>query len=104
MLNIHWRTTVDIPQLAALQQELLTLGDKLVSELSDLTTAIQELIADQAAHLTAIEEEIRQLGTNPTQAQLDGLAAQVRDASSGLRAMTDQVKGMVPDEPAPPTP
>ena len=61
-----------------------------------------------SAHLTAIQEEIAQLGSNPTQAQLDHLAEQVNAAAAvslkagdDLRAMTDQVKGMVPDESTP---
>ena len=115
MLDVHWKLTVEVPQLDSLQQTLLALGETLVAELSGIQDAINSLVTNQAsgqealaAHLTAIEDEIRQLGDAPTQAQLDALADQVHAAAAtsskaaeDLRAMTEQVKGMVPDEPTP---
>lgn len=94
---------------------LITLGDTIVAEISGIQDAINLLVTNQADgqqalsdHLTAIEEEIRQLGDNPTQEELDHLAEQVHaaadqsaQAAQALRAMTEQVKGMVPDQPAP---
>lgn len=105
-MDITWTITVSIP-------ELLELGAMLVAELQGIQTAINALVTNQAdgqdalaAHLTAIEEEIRQLGSTPTQAELDALASQVNAAAAtsakaaqDLRAMTAQVQGMVPDPP-----
>ncbi len=114
MLDIHWTLTVSVPQLDALQQTLLELGVNIVAEIAGIQNAINSLVTNQAAgqdalsaHLTAIETEIRQLGDNPTQAQLDHLADQVNAAATAakgaedLRAMTEQVAGMVPDAPPP---
>jgi cell division protein FtsB len=115
MLDIHWTLTVSVPQLDALQQTLLELGVNIVAEIAGIQNAINSLVTNQAAgqdalsaHLTAIETEIRQLGDNPTQAQLDHLADQVNAAAAtaakgaeDLRAMTEQVAGMVPDAPPP---
>jgi hypothetical protein len=105
-MDIKWTITVHVP-------ELLELGAMLVAELTGIQNAINTLVTNQAdgqaalsEHLTAIEEEIRQLGESPTQAQLDALADQVNaaaatsaQAATDLRAMTETVKGMVPDAP-----
>jgi chromosome segregation ATPase len=139
MLDITVKCSVEVPQLAELQQAMVFIGANIVSELQELNeamssiverggelmseiTGIQEaintLVTNQAsgqealaAHLTAIEEEIRQLGESPSQADLDELAEQVRAAAATaakgaeeLRAMTAQVSGMVPDAPAPEPP
>jgi cell division protein FtsB len=107
MLDIHWTLTVHVP-------ELLTLGDRLVAELSVIQEAIHALTAQQAAgqealstHLTAIETEIAQLNADTiTQAQLDHLAAQIHAAAAvsaragdDLRTATERVQGMVPEAP-----
>lgn len=113
MLDVHWTLTVHVPQLDQIQQTLLEIGAQLVAEITGIQNAITSLVTNQAAgqealsaHLTAIEEEIRQLGDSPTQADLDALANQVRAAAAtaakgaeDLRAMTEQVAGMVPDTP-----
>jgi predicted PurR-regulated permease PerM len=113
-VDITITTTVSVPQLDALTAAVTAIGAQLVGEISGIQEAINTLTSNQAdgqdalsAHLTAIEEEIRQLGENPTQAQLDDLANQVHaaadrsaQAATDLRAMTEQVKGMVPDTPA----
>jgi hypothetical protein len=115
MLDVHWTLTVSVPQLDAIQQTLLELGVNIVAEIAGIQQAINSLVTNQAdgqealsAHLTAIENEIRQLGANPTQAELDHLADQVNaaaatttKAAADLRAMTTQVEGMVPDTPPP---
>jgi ABC-type transporter Mla subunit MlaD len=115
MLDVHWTLTVSVPQLDALQQTMLELGAQIVAELTGIQDAINSLVSNQAAgqdalaaHLTAIETEIRQLGESPTQAELDHLADQVNAAAATaahgaeeLRAMTEQVAGMVPDAPPP---
>jgi hypothetical protein len=112
-VDISITTTVSVPQLDALTAAITAIGEKIVGEISGIQQAIDALTTNQAAgqealsaHLTAIEEEIRQLGENPTQAQLDDLANQVHaaaeasaKAATDLRAMTEQVKGMVPDTP-----
>ena len=112
-VDISITTTVSVPQLDALTAALMAVGEKLVSELSGIQSAIDTLVANQlagqdamSAHLAAIQAEIAQLGESPTQAQLDHLAEQVNAAAAvslkageDLRAMTEQVKGMVPDEP-----
>ena len=114
-MDIKWTIEVHVPQLETFEQTLLTIGESIVGELSGIQQAIDALVTNQAqgqddlnAHLAAIEEEIRQLGENPTQAQLDALADQIHAAAAvsakgaeDLRAMTDQVKGMVPDTPQP---
>lgn len=115
-LDITWTTILDIPQLDALTAALTAAGDRIVAELSVIQDAITALTTQQAqgqadlsAHLTAIEEEIAQLSAETiTQEQLDQLAAQIHAAAAAsaqagtdLRAMTEQVKGMVPDTPAP---
>jgi hypothetical protein len=93
------------------------IGEHIVAELTGINDALVVLTTNQAdgqtalsEHLTAIEEEIRQLGDAPTQEQLDAIANQIHDAAAhsaqaatDLRAMTEQVKGMVPGDPAPPT-
>lgn len=114
MLDIHWSLTVDVPQLDGLQQTLVTIGDRIVAELSVISDAIVALTTQQAQgqtalseHLTAIEEEIAQLNAETiTQEQLDALAVQIHEAAAvsakgaeDLRAATEQVKGMVPDTP-----
>jgi hypothetical protein len=110
MIDVAITLTVQVPQL-------ITLGDLLVAELSGIQEALTTLGTNQAdgqaalsAHLTAIEEEIRQLGDSPSQADLDAIANQIHEAAAvsakgaeDLRQMTEQVKGMVPDAPAPPT-
>lgn len=107
MLDITWTIRVDIPQLEKW-------GPLLMAELTGIQDAINSLVTNQAdgqealaAHLTAIEEEIRQLGESPSQVQLDALADQVNAAAAtsakgaaDLRAMTQQIQGMVPDTPA----
>jgi hypothetical protein len=112
-MDISINLTVSVPQLEALEQTLLTIGETIVAELTSITDALAVLTTNQAAgqdalsaHLAAIEEEIRQLGDAPTQAQLDGIADQIHQAAAvsaqgatDLRAMTEQVKGMVPDTP-----
>jgi chromosome segregation ATPase len=112
-VDISIRTTVDVPQLETLEHTLRELGEKIVAELTGINDALAELTTTQAAgqtalseHLTAIEEEIRQLGESPTQAQLDAIADRIHEAAdvsakgaADLRAMTEQVKGMVPDTP-----
>jgi hypothetical protein len=117
-LDVHWTTTVHVPQLDALQQTLLELGDKIVAELTGIQEALAVLTTNQAtgqdalsAHLSAIEDEIRQLGASPSQADLDAIADQIHEAAAvsakgaeDLRAMTDQVKGMVPEAPVSPPP
>jgi hypothetical protein len=114
-MNIQWDITVSVPQLDALTETLLTIGETIVAELTSITEALTVLATNQAQgqtalseHLTAIEEEIRQLGDAPTQAELDAIADQIHQAAAvsaqgaaDLRAMTEQVKGMVPDTPAP---
>jgi hypothetical protein len=108
-LDITWTITFQLPQL----DTLITIGEALVAELSGIQEALTVLATNQAdgqaalsAHLTAIEDEIRQLGDAPTQAELDAIADQIHDAAqvsakgaADLRAMTEQVKGMVPDTP-----
>lgn len=112
-MDITWDITVSVPQLDTLHQTLRDIGDRLVGEISGIQDAINLLVTNQANgqqalsdHLSAIEEEIRQLGDTPTQAELDHLADQVHtaatksaQAATDLRAMTEQVKGMVPDTP-----
>jgi hypothetical protein len=107
MLDIHWTITVQVPQLE-------TLREQLVAELSGINEALAVLTANQAdgqealaEHLTAIEEEIRQLGDAPSQADLDAIADKIHAAAAvsakgaeDLRAGTETVKGMVPDPPA----
>jgi hypothetical protein len=108
-IDVHITLTAHVP-------ELMTLGELLVAELSGIHDALTALGTNQAdgqaalsAHLTAIEEEIRQLGESPSQADLDAIANQIHEAAGvsakaaeDLRQMTEQVKGMVPDAPAPP--
>jgi hypothetical protein len=115
-LDIHWTLDVSVPQLDVLTQTLREIGEKLVAELTGINDALVVLATNQAEgqtalseHLTAIEEEIRQLGDAPTQEQLDAIADQIHSAAAvsaqgatDLRAMTEQIKGMVPD--TPPTP
>lgn len=112
-VDITITTTVSVPQLDALTAALTAIGEKLVAELTGIHEALTTLTTNQAAgqdalsaHLTAIEEEIRQLGDTPTQAQLDAIADQIHEAAAvsakgadDLRAMTETVKGMVPDTP-----
>jgi hypothetical protein len=112
-INHYYHHVVSVPELTALTAALLAVGEKLVGELSGINEGLAALTANQAdgqaalsEHLTAIEEEIRQLGENPTQAQLDAIAEQIHAAAAvsakgaqDLRTMTDQVKGMVPDAP-----
>ena len=114
-LEIHWTTTLNIPQLDTLSEAILEIGEKLVAELGVIQDAINALTAQQAvgqadlaAHLQAIEDEIKQLDAETiTQEQLDGLAAQIHETiaisaqgAETLRAATERVKGMVPDTPA----
>jgi hypothetical protein len=108
-LDINWTFTINIPQLDG----LIAIGERLVAELTGINEALVVLTTNQAdgqaamsEHLTAIEEEIRQLGNNPSQADLDAIANQIHEAAArssqaatDLRAMTEQVKGMVPDTP-----
>ena len=112
-VDITIKTTVDVPQLDVLTAVIAALGERLVAELTGINEALAVLTTNQAAgqtalaqHLTAIEDEIRQLGAAPTQAQLDAIADQIHEAAAvsakgakDLRAMTEQVKGMVPDTP-----
>jgi len=112
-ITVTWDITVSVPQLDG----LIAIGEKIVAELTGINEALVELTTNQAdgqtalsEHLTAIEEEIRQLGDAPSQAELDAIADQIHAAAAtsaqgaaNLRAMTEQVKGMVPGDP-PPTP
>jgi hypothetical protein len=114
VLDVHWKLTVDVPQLNTLEQTILDVGEKIVAELSGIHEALAVLATNQAAgqealstHLAAIEDEIRQLGDSPTQADLNAIADQIHEAAAvsakgaeDLRAMTEQIKGMVPDTPA----
>lgn len=113
-MNITWDISVNVPQL----EQLIAIGDRLVAELTGIHEALTQLTTNQAEgqqalseHLTAIEEEIRQLGDTPTQEELDAIANQIHaaaatsaQAATDLRAMTEQVKGMVPDAPPPSPP
>ena len=112
-VDISIRTTVDVPQLDVLTAVIAALGERIVAELTGITEALAVLSTNQAAgqdalsaHLTAIEDEIRQLGDSPSQADLNAIADQIHEAAAvsakgatDLRAMTEQVKGMVPDTP-----
>lgn len=114
MLEITVKWVLEVPQLEELQRAFTFIGAKIVAELQGIQEAIDTLVTNQAAgqealaaHLTAIEEEIRQLGAASNQAELDHLADQVNAAAAtaakgaeDLRAMTEQIKGMVPDTPA----
>jgi hypothetical protein len=116
MVDITWKLSVEFPQLHQFEQGLILIGAKIVAELQEIQEAINLLVTNQAAgqealaaHLTAIEEEIRQLGQSPSQGDVEHLAEQVRAAAAtaakgaeDLRAMTQQVQGMVPDAPGPP--
>jgi hypothetical protein len=113
MLDVHWTVTVQVPQLDALQQTMLAIGERIVGEISGIQAAIDRLVANQTAgweqmntHLAAIQAEMEQFGGQPTQEQLDHLAAQVNAAADvsakaveDLTAMTEQVKDIVPDTP-----
>jgi hypothetical protein len=112
-INHHYYHYTSVPQLDALTAAIVAIGDKLMAELTAINEALATLTTNQAAgqaalseHLTAIEEEIRQLGSAPSQAELDAIADQIHEAAAvsakgaaDLRAMTEQVKGMVPDTP-----
>jgi hypothetical protein len=113
VLDVHWTLTAQVPQLEKVYQALVDIGAQLVAELSGIHEALAALTTNQAAgqqalsaHLSAIEEEIRQLGDAPSQADLDAIADQIHEAAAvsakgatDLQAMTEQVKGMLPDTP-----
>ena len=89
-VDITIKTTVEVPQLDALTAAITAIGEKLVGEISGINEALAVLTTNQAAgqnallaqHLTAIEDEIRQLGAAPTQAQLDAIADQIHEAAA----------------------
>ena len=111
VLDINWTITVQIPQLESLKEQLM-------ADLQGIKDAIVALTAQQAdgsdaiaQQLTVIADEISQLNAETIkQEDLDALAQQIREAAAvaeqqatQIRANSDQIAGMVPDEPpAPP--
>lgn len=107
MLDIKWTIEVHVPQLDFW-------GEKLMAELSGIHAAIVELTNQQAAgsdaiatQLTTIADEIAQLNTAAiSQDDLDAIEQQIRaaaqlaaDQAAQIRANSQQIAGMVPDEP-----
>ena len=117
MLDLHWRLTVDVPQLDTLLQQIQQLGGQLMAELQGLRDALTALGVNQgniwdavAAQLTVIANEIAQLTAESVdQATLDAFTAQIQEAAAAaerqaaeIRLNTTEIAGMVPDEPEPP--
>ena len=113
-LDIHWTLTVSVPQLDTLTDTLRSIGAQLMADLSGIHDALVQLTEQQAQgseaiaeQLSVIASEIEQLNAGSIdQADLDELAAQVRaaaqtatDQAAQIRANSQQISGMVPDEP-----
>lgn len=116
-LDIHWTLTVSVPQLDTLHQTLVELGAQFMADFAGMRTELTTLVAQQArisdelaAQLTIIAQEIQQRNADVTsQADLDALAGQIREAAQQasaqadqIRAASEQIAGIVPD--APPQP
>jgi hypothetical protein len=109
---IHW--TVSVPQLDNFQEVLLMLGAQIMDALQGIRDEIVRLNTGQqsgadaiAAMLQAIATEVSQFvpGT-VSQADLDGLAANVRDAANLAEAQAQMVRDaatqiatIIPDAP-----
>jgi predicted XRE-type DNA-binding protein len=110
MLDITWTIKVELPQLEQW-------GPLLMATLQGIQHEIANLVAQQATgadaiatQLTVIADEISQLdAAQLQQADLDVLAAQIREAAmtaeqqaAQIRANSQQIGGMVPEAPATP--
>lgn len=101
-MRLKWTLSCDIPVLEQIMEQLDTINTRL-AELTANQAAEQSALSE---HLEAIEEEIRQLGSAPDPVDLEAVAMKIHAASElaannadTLRAMTEQVKAMVPDAP-----
>jgi septal ring factor EnvC (AmiA/AmiB activator) len=112
VLDIHWTLTVNVPQLDALVELGGTLVDT-VQAIKDEMARLAEGQAQQtevlATQLEAIKDEIAQFSAQDiTQAQLDNLLSAVSTAAdtahkqaADIRANTEQIRGIVPDDATP---
>lgn len=123
MLDIHWTITVQVPQLDAIHetlvtlgQQFLTLGEQLVADTQGILDQMARLNEAQAqgfeaiaAQLNAILAEMQQFSAGDiTQEQLDNLEAALKTSADNaekqaadIRANTQQIMQIVPDEPPP---
>lgn len=132
-LDIKWTLVVEIPQLEALTQTLMTIGDKVVASIDSVKAEVVRLNENQAAaadalvdssqalteQVTRIADEVAQWnasGTPVTDAQMTNLEAALKSAAdtsaqqtsaitqqaAAIRANSDAIAGIIPDEPATP--
>lgn len=109
MIDINWTLTANVPQIEVW-------GERIVAELQGIRDAMAELGTQQAAgseaiasQLTVIANEIAQLDAEAiSQEQIDKLAGDIRAAAqlaeeqaAQVRANSQQIAGMVPDDPPP---
>ena len=85
---------------------IINAQETIVADITALTSQVQRLEAQQAAAADAIDLEIQQLkdalaqlGSQPTQAQLDALTSRIKASVDKIAASTDALKA---DDPATP--
>jgi hypothetical protein len=116
MIDVHFRFTVDVPQLQALTEAILTLGAQLMEQIEEIKATLIRMQEGQAATATAIAEQVTIIATEVAQwnaesvtpAQLATLQASLLQAAetaeqqaAQIRANTQQISGIVPDQPPP---
>jgi ribosome-associated translation inhibitor RaiA len=115
-IDISLNITVQVPQLDALGQTLLTIGEKIVETIESIIAEMQRLNTNQAdaaaaltAQVTRIADEAEEYatqGTVVTPEQMTNLAAAIRSAADNaakqaadIRANTESIGAIVPDTP-----
>lgn len=118
MLDIHWTLTVHVPEVDALTQALLRVGDTLVASIDSIKAEVVRLGENQAAEAAALNEQVTKIadevaqwnasGTPVTDVQMTNLETALRAAAdssaqhtASIQANTQAIQGIIPDEPQP---
>ena len=117
VLDVHWKLTVEVPQLTELQQTLLAIGATLVETVASIIATIEQLNANQATAAQALNEQVTRIAdevaqweaSSITQQQIDNLGAALKTAAdtagkqaADIQANTEAIRGIVPDAATPP--
>lgn len=119
MLDVHWTLTVHVPELASLEQTLLTLGAQLMEQFQEIKDTLIRMQEGQAATSEAIAQQVTIIANEVSQwnaeavtpEQLATLQTNLRQAADTAEAQAAQIRdntahitGIVPDQPPPTTP
>ena len=115
MLDIHWKITVEVPQLESLEQTIALLGEQLVDQIQGIKDTLIRIEEQQASAAEALAEQVTIIATEVSQwnagaitseqltnlqTKLSQIATTAEQQAAQVRANSEQIAGIVPDAPA----